>query len=104
MGPHVRTWGVPEIEHSVLLGDSTQLMPLPPGNGSLMVTPVASAAPPFVIVIVKPMFAPAFTEAASAVLRIVKLGAFRTFHSSKPPSLPHVFPSGEAPVVVPHLL
>ncbi len=57
------------------------------GSGSLIMTPVASATPLFVTVIVKPMFWPALTEAASAVLTMLRFGVFRTFHSSKPPSL-----------------
>jgi len=45
--------GEPEIEQFALSGDSDQSMPLPPGSGSLIVTPVASAAPLFA-----PLWAP----------------------------------------------
>src|SRR6476619_4273170 len=46
-----------------------QSMPVPPGSGSLTVTPVAVATPlALLTVIVNPICEPADTEAASAVL------------------------------------
>src|SRR5688572_9854725 len=75
------------------------------GNESVTMTLVASAAPVFDTVMSKPMVSPALTgPAGTAVLTMPTFGAFRTFHSSKPPSLPQVLPSGEAPAVVPHRL
>jgi hypothetical protein len=51
-----------------------QFTPVPPGSGSLIETPVAEPAPVLVTVTVNPMSEPAFTEALSAVLVIVRLG------------------------------
>jgi hypothetical protein len=71
----------------------------------VMTTSVASATPVLDTVMSKPMLLPALTGPTGlAVLTMVTFGVFRTFHSSKPPSLPYVLPSGEAPAVVPHLL
>ena len=71
-------FNVPEaIEHvpgPAYAGSIDQLMPLPAGNGSDNDTAVAVPAPVFPTVIVKPMFVPALTDAASAVLVIVRAG------------------------------
>jgi hypothetical protein len=51
-----------------------QLTPLPPGSGSLSVTPVALPGPVFDTMTVKPIASPALTDAASAVLVICSPG------------------------------
>src|SRR5438132_1701556 len=79
-GPQLSVWvgAVPVIEQLLagVLESIDQSTPAPPGSGSLIETPVASPAPVFESFTVKPMSEPAFTEAASAVLVIVRLGQF----------------------------
>src|SRR5712691_9789226 len=53
-----------------------QLIPLPPGSGSVSVVPVESPGPALLSVIVKPIGEPAFTVAASAALVMVSVGQF----------------------------
>src|SRR5690349_18381928 len=66
---------VPElIEQPALAGLIVQLMPVPVGSGSFIVTPVATPGPTLVTVIVNPIASPAFTVAASAVLLICRPG------------------------------
>src|SRR2546427_134964 len=79
-GPQLSVWvgAVPVIEQlsAGVLESIDQSTPVPPGSGSEMETPVASPAPVLVSVTVNPMSSPALTEAASAVLVIVRLGQF----------------------------
>jgi hypothetical protein len=65
---------VPAIEQSGLAESIDQLMPLPPGRVSMIVTPLAFPAPVFVTVIVKPIGSPALTDALSAVFVICSAG------------------------------
>src|SRR5262245_8949380 len=65
---------VPAMEQAAFAGSIDQLMPLPPGSTSVIVTPLALPAPMFVTVIVKPIGSPAFTEGASAVFVMCSAG------------------------------
>ena len=58
---------MPAMDHEI---------PVPLGSGSVRVVPVESPGPPLVSVIVKPMVPPAFTEGASAVFVIERLGQY----------------------------
>src|SRR5262249_4029376 len=69
-----------------------QSMPGPPGRASVNARPVARPSPELLIVTVKPICSPAFTEAASAVFSI-PISAQRTIvgaEASSAPSLPVV--------------
>ena len=64
-----------------------QLMPGPPGSGSLSVTPVAVPVPvaaELATVTVKPMAVPADTGVASAVFVMVRPGAWTASGSHGP--------------------
>ena len=64
------------IEHAALAGLIDQVMPAPPGSGSLNVTDFAVPGPGFVTVITKPIALPALTDDASAVFEIARFGQF----------------------------
>jgi hypothetical protein len=64
----------PVIEHPDFAGSIDQLMPLPVGNGSESVTARAMPVPELPTVMVKPIGSPAFTDAASAALSMVRSG------------------------------
>ena len=66
----------PVIEQPAVAGLIAQLMPVPPGSGSLKVTAFAVPGPGLETVIVKPIALPALTEDASAVLEIARFGQF----------------------------
>jgi len=53
-----------------------QLIPAPPGSGSLSVALLAVPVPLFVTAMVNPIGDPALTDAASAVLLMARLGHF----------------------------
>ena len=69
-----------------------QLIPVPLGSGSFSVVPVELPGPALLRVIVKPMLLPAETEAASAVLLMVRLGQLTVSDAEALPvlSLPEV--------------
>ena len=93
-GPQLSVWvgAVPEIEQLLagVLESIDQSTPVPPGSGSLIETPVASPAPVFVRVTVNPMSSPALTEAASAVLVIVRFGQLTVIVAVSDPVPPFV--------------
>jgi hypothetical protein len=64
----------PVIEQRASAGLIDQLMPVPPGSGSLRVTFFATPGPLFATVIVNPIAVPALTDDASAVLLMVRFG------------------------------
>src|SRR5437016_3440550 len=77
-GPQLSDWvgAVPVIEQLLagVFESIDQSIPVPPGSGSLIETPVAEPGPAFESVTVNPTSEPAFTEALSAVLVIVRSG------------------------------
>src|SRR5438309_993229 len=79
-GPQLSVWvgTVPVIEQLLagVLESIDQSTPVPPGSGSVIETPVAPPAPVFVRVTVNPTSEPAFAEAVSAVLVILRSGQF----------------------------
>src|SRR5260370_281698 len=62
--------------------------PDPAGSGSVTVTPVAVPAPVLVTVTWNPIGSPAFTVAASAVLRIVMCAGWQVILASLDPAPP----------------
>src|SRR5476649_325596 len=70
----VRVWegAVPVMAQPLTGVVMDQLMPVPPGSGSLMTTPVAVPWELLVTVTVKPMLVPAETLGASAVFTMVR--------------------------------
>src|SRR5262245_12157638 len=80
VGPQLSVWvgaPFPTLRASDLFEAIDQLTPLPPGSGSLIVTPVAVPGPLLVSVTWKPIVSPALTLAASAAFVSVRL-AHRT--------------------------
>src|SRR5207248_5322581 len=79
-GTQLSVWvgAVPQIEQLLagVLESIDQSTPAPPGSGSEIETPVAEPGPAFESVTVNPMSEPAFTDASSAVLVIVRFGQF----------------------------
>ncbi len=68
----------PAIEQAADAGLIAQLMPAPPGSGSLKVTDFAVPGPALETPIVKPMEDPALTVDESTVLVIARFGQFTT--------------------------
>src|SRR5258705_202302 len=92
VGPQLRVCGAVALTvHSPVLDwvsiDQTTPVPEPAGSGSLTVTPVAVPVPLFLTVTVKPIGAPALTEAASAVL-VARMSASLTVKHSVVPFVP----------------
>src|SRR5690349_64340 len=87
VGPHFRTCDglVPEVEHRPAFDwvsiDQVTPVPDPAGSGSLTVTPVGVPVPALLTLTVNPIGSPAFTDAASAVLRIWIWAACTVKHS-----------------------
>src|SRR5438552_1661788 len=88
-GPQLSVWvgAVPEIEQLLagVLESIDQSTPVPPGSASEIETPVAEPGPAFASVTVTPMSEPAFTEALSAVLAIVRFGQFTVIEAESFP-------------------
>ena len=66
----------PVIEQPAVAGLIAQLIPAPPGSGSLNVTAFAVPGPGLETVIVNPIGLPALTDEESADLAIARFGQF----------------------------
>ena len=93
--PQSSVWGGPARIEQVAGPDwlaIDQLIPVPPGSGSVRVVPVEAPGPALLSVIVKPIALPALTEAASAVLVMVRVGQLTVSEAEALPlpSLPEV--------------